>query len=57
MRDRCEAPPGVVKGISGCRQTSLIDPTGLVVARKYGGHAADHWSVDELLDLSRSHSV
>lgn len=31
----------------------LIDPQGRVVACKYGTHAADQWSVDELLTLSR----
>ncbi|WP_116040416.1 peroxiredoxin-like family protein [Amycolatopsis palatopharyngis] len=30
----------------------LIDPQGRIVARKYGAHAADQWSVDELLTLS-----
>ncbi|QNE22874.1 redoxin domain-containing protein [Kribbella qitaiheensis] len=35
----------------------LIGSTGLVLARKYGRHAADQWSVDELLDLTREHPV
>jgi AhpC/TSA family len=30
----------------------LIDPTGRVVAAKYGTHADDQWSVDELLELA-----
>jgi peroxiredoxin len=30
----------------------LIDPTGRVIAAKYGNHAYDQWSVDELLALS-----
>jgi peroxiredoxin len=30
----------------------LIAPDGAVVARKYGGHADDQWSVDELLRLA-----
>jgi peroxiredoxin len=30
----------------------LIAPDGAVVARKYGEHADDQWSVDELLRLS-----
>jgi hypothetical protein len=30
----------------------LIGPDGAVVARKYGGHADDQWSVDELLRLA-----
>ncbi len=34
----------------------LIGPDGLVLAAKYGRHANDHWSVDELLELARSHN-
>lgn len=30
----------------------LIDPDGTVRARKYGAHADDQWSVDELLALA-----
>ena len=30
----------------------LIDPDGDIVARKYGEHADDQWSVDELLALA-----
>lgn len=30
----------------------LIDPDGTVRARKYGAHADDQWSVDELLELA-----
>ena len=30
----------------------LIAPNGTVVARKYGEHADDQWSVDELLQLA-----
>jgi peroxiredoxin len=33
----------------------LIDPDGTIVAAHYGRHADDQWSVDELLDLHRSH--
>jgi peroxiredoxin len=32
----------------------LIAPDGAVVARKYGEHADDQWSVDELLRLATS---
>jgi peroxiredoxin len=32
----------------------LIDNVGRVLACKYGTHAYDQWSVDELLDLARS---
>jgi peroxiredoxin len=34
----------------------LIAPDGLVLAAKYGKHASDQWSVDELLELARSHN-
>jgi peroxiredoxin len=34
----------------------LIGPDGLVLAAKYGRHANDQWSVDELLELARSHN-
>jgi hypothetical protein len=30
----------------------LLDPVGAVLACKYGTHADDQWSVDELLDLA-----
>lgn len=32
----------------------LIAPGGAILACKYGTHAYDQWSVDEILDLSRS---
>jgi hypothetical protein len=32
----------------------LIDSGGIVVAVKYGAHAADQWSVDELLEIVAS---
>ena len=32
----------------------LIDPQGRVLAAKYGKHAYDQWSVDELLELARA---
>ncbi|GAB3809194.1 hypothetical protein GCM10027605_43400 [Micromonospora zhanjiangensis] len=32
----------------------LIDGDGRVLAVRYGEHAYDQWSVDELLDLARS---
>jgi len=31
----------------------LIEPNGLVRAAKYGRHAYDQWSVDELLELAK----
>ncbi|MFB9904080.1 peroxiredoxin-like family protein [Allokutzneria oryzae] len=33
----------------------LLDPTGRVLAAKYGEHAYDQWSVDELLSHARPH--
>lgn len=32
----------------------LLDPGGTIVAARYGAHAADHWSVDEVLALART---
>ena len=32
----------------------LIEPDGRLLAAKYGRHASDHWSVDELLELART---
>jgi hypothetical protein len=32
----------------------LIARDGRVIASKYGNHAYDQWSVDELLELARS---
>jgi len=32
----------------------LIEPDGRLRAAKYGRHASDHWSVDELLQLARA---
>jgi hypothetical protein len=33
----------------------LIDPAGRVVALRYGRHANDQWSVDELVELALPH--
>lgn len=33
----------------------LIAPDGAIVAARYGRHAADHWSLDELLALAAAH--
>jgi hypothetical protein len=35
----------------------LISRDGRVLARKYGAHAYDQWSVDELLTLAREGRV
>src|SRR6187399_898528 len=32
----------------------LIEPDGRLIAAKYGDHAGDHWSVDELLAVARA---
>lgn len=39
-------------GILGLPADFLIDASGMVVAAKYGAHADDQWSVDEVLALS-----
>lgn len=31
----------------------LIDDTGKIIALKYGAHAGDQWSVDDMLDIVR----
>ncbi len=53
-RGRFRAPalrqPG---GRLGLPADFLIDPSGRVVAAKYGEHADDQWSVDELLSHAR----
>jgi peroxiredoxin len=43
------APHG---GTFGLPADLLIDAHGRVVAAKYGTHASDQWTVDELLDLA-----
>ena len=44
-------------GELGCPADILIGSTGLVVAVKYGAHAGDQWSVDELLELVSTDSA
>jgi len=47
-------PPVSPKGGSiGLPADFLIGPDGAVLACKYGDHAYDQWSADELLDLAR----
>jgi peroxiredoxin len=43
-------------GELGCPADFLIDSAGILVAVKYGSHAADQWSVDELLERVFSQS-
>lgn len=50
------APPPPLRptgGELGLPCDLLVRPDGTVVAAKYGTHAADQWSVDELLSLAR----
>lgn len=49
-------PPSVRQqgGRLGLPADFLIDPGGRVLARKYGEHAYDQWSVDELLSHARA---
>jgi thiol-disulfide isomerase/thioredoxin len=44
------APTHPTGGHLGLPADILLDPAGAVVACKYGTHAYDQWSVDELLD-------
>lgn len=43
------------KGVFGLPADFLIAPNGRVVACKYGTHADDQWSVDQLLALAAKH--
>jgi peroxiredoxin len=56
---RAGGSPAPAKGESalGLPADFLIDPDGRVRAAKYGRHASDHWSVDELLQLARTPST
>ena len=47
--------PAWGKGVFGLPADFLIATDGRVLACKYGAHAADQWSVDELLALARAH--
>lgn len=44
-------------GHTGLPADFLIAPGGRILACKYGSHANDHWSFDEVLDLARYHGV
>ncbi len=46
------APTHPTGGRLGLPADILLDPAGRVLACKYGTHAYDQWSVDELLDLA-----
>ena len=46
------APARPTRGRLGLPADILLDPGGAVLACKYGTHAYDQWSVDEVLDLA-----
>lgn len=46
--------PTTLGGAIGLPADFLIDAGGRILARKYGEHAYDQWSVDELIGLARS---
>jgi len=55
LRGRQPMPPISPQGGSlGFPADVLIGPDGTVLACKYGQHAYDQWSVDEVLDLARA---
>jgi peroxiredoxin len=57
VRGRTPVPPvNPAGGRFGLPADILIAPDGRVVACRYGRHAADQWSVDELLEAARSSS-
>jgi hypothetical protein len=51
---RRPAPPPAQGGRLGLPADFLITPDGVVLARKYGEHADDQWSVAELLAQARN---
>lgn len=48
--------PPSARSAFGLPADFLIASDGRVLARKYGAHADDQWSVDELLALARRHA-
>jgi len=57
FRTRRMPPLAPTGGELSCPADILIDTSGRVVAVKYGTHAADQWSVDELLQIVASDST
>lgn len=55
MLPRLPGIPPWGKGALGLPADFLITTDGRVLACKYGSHADDQWSVDELLALARNH--
>ena len=59
-RSTTRGPVGPVKptgGRLGLPADFLIAPSGRIAALKYGRHAYDQWTVDELLDHARAESA
>lgn len=54
LRGRLPRPGSAEGGRLGLPGDFLISPDGLVRAAKYGTHADDQWSVDEVLALARN---
>lgn len=52
VRPWTRGPTHPTGGRLGLPADILLDPAGAVLACKYGTHAYDQWSVDELLDLA-----
>ncbi len=58
IRRKEKAPPIVHEnGSLGLPGDFLIDSDGRVIASKYGAHAYDQWTVDEVLELARGHGA
>lgn len=58
IRRKEPAPPVVHEnGSLGLPGDFLIAPDGRVIASKYGTHAFDQWTVDEVLELARSQAT
>jgi peroxiredoxin len=58
IRRKEKAPPIVHEnGSLGLPGDFLIDSDGRVVASKYGAHAYDQWTVDEVLELAQGHGA
>jgi peroxiredoxin len=55
-QDKAEGSPIPNGGVWALPAEFLVADTGMVKAVHYGKHAADRWSVDELLALARSHT-
>jgi hypothetical protein len=56
---RASAAPsaGAADGLFGLPADFLVAPQGRIIAAKYGVHADDQWSIDELLALMNGASA